>query len=75
MKGPDDPEPDHPAPLAPYDFRRIANAEALRQRALDETAFWRDQAITLYAELHGLQLPLRRERIERELLARREKAT
>ena len=43
MKGPDDPEPDHSAPMLPYD-------PALRQRALTDATFWRDTAVRLYAE-------------------------
>lgn len=64
MRIPDDPQPDHPAPLLPYD-------PAVRAQALRDLAFWRDTAVRLYAEIHCLQLPLRREQITQKLLAQR----
>ena len=51
----------------------------LQQEELDELRaerdFWRDTAIKLYAELHHMQLPLRREQIVRTLLVHRTERT
>ena len=74
MKGPDDPEPDHPAPMLPY----VASAgermqfQLANEAALADATFWRDQAVRLYAQIHKLQLPLRREQIIDKLLRHRE---